>query len=138
MGKSAEFCGPQNASCVKSWWARVAIGRPAPVRAAVAPGADRGDAGCAAAELLGARCQLLLGLAQVAVVGQGVGGGWKRSLPGRRRFALLQSTGARGCGPRCPRAQRYGDSLENHVAAVLTCERDQVALSSSLSVEQSW
>ena len=23
--------------------------------------------------------------------------------PGRRRFALLQSTGARGCGPRCPR-----------------------------------
>ena len=31
----------------------------------------------------------------------------------------------------------YGDSLENHVAAVLTCERDQVASSSSLSVEQS-
>ena len=31
-----------------------------------------------------------------------------------------------------------GDSLEKHVAAVLTCERDQVASSSSLSVEQSW
>jgi hypothetical protein len=76
----------------------------------------------------------------------GRGGGCGRSL-----FSGSWLQAPEGAALRCCRAQAledaglaahgavgYGDSLENHVAAFLTCERVQVASSSSLSVEQSW
>ena len=140
MGKSAEFCGPQNASCVNF---ELLVGRASRsgdrLRCGLRwPGAGRSDAGCAAAGVAGrARCQLLLGLAQVAVVDQGARGGQK--LVGEVFFGQLQSPeGAVLC---CCRAQAleaaglaahgavgYGEGLENQIGAALTCERVQVVI----------